>query len=99
MPVQVLEETYRDWTSGRVRRSSLMRVLVLTNMYPPHAYGAYEQQCRDAVEHWRARGHQVLVLTSQITVPGVAAIHVGVGRLVVLAQGVEHLARSLVGPR
>ena len=75
MPVQVVEETYRDWTSGRVRRSSLMRVLVLTNMYPPHAYGGYEQSCRDVVEYWRSRGHQVLVLTSRITVPGVAAIH------------------------
>ncbi|MHB1710026.1 MAG: glycosyltransferase family 4 protein [Acidimicrobiales bacterium] len=52
-----------------------MRVLVLTNMYPPHAYGGYEQSCRDVVEYWRSAGHQVLVLTGRITVPGVAVIH------------------------
>jgi glycogen synthase len=51
-----------------------MRILVLSNMYPPHADGGYEQSCRDVVEYWRSRGHQVLVLTSRITVPGVAAI-------------------------
>ncbi len=48
-----------------------MRILVLTNMYPPHAYGGYEQCCRDVVERWRAAGHEVLVLTSTVRVPGV----------------------------
>lgn len=48
-----------------------MRILVLTNMYPPHAYGGYEQSCRDVVERWRVHGHAVLVLTSTIRVPGV----------------------------
>jgi glycosyltransferase involved in cell wall biosynthesis len=48
-----------------------MRILVLTNMYPPHAYGGYEQSCQDVVERWRAAGHQVLVLTSTVRVPGV----------------------------
>ena len=48
-----------------------MRILVLTNMYPPHAFGGYEQSCRDVVERWRATGHEVLVLTSTVRVPGV----------------------------
>ncbi len=48
-----------------------MRILVLTNMYPPHAYGGYEQLCQDVVTRWRAAGHQVLVLTSTVRVPGV----------------------------
>jgi glycogen(starch) synthase len=48
-----------------------MRILVLTNMYPPHSYGGYEQSCRDVVERWRAAGHEVLVLTSTVRVPGV----------------------------
>lgn len=47
-----------------------MRVLVLTNMYPPHAYGGYEQSCRDVVERWRARGHEAEVLTSTVRVAG-----------------------------
>lgn len=51
-----------------------MRVLVVTNMYPPHAYGGYEQSCRDVVQRWRAAGHQVLVLTGDIRVAGVADV-------------------------
>lgn len=39
-------------------------------MYPPHSYGGYEQSCRDVVERWRARGHEVLVLTGRVRVPG-----------------------------
>jgi glycosyltransferase involved in cell wall biosynthesis len=47
-----------------------MRILVLTNMYPPHAYGGYEMGCRDVVERWRRAGHEVMVLTSTTRVPG-----------------------------
>lgn len=48
-----------------------MRILVLSNLYPPHAYGGYEMGCRDVVERWRAAGHEVLVLTSTVRLPGV----------------------------
>lgn len=41
-----------------------MRVLVLTNMYPPHHLGGYELSCRDVVERWRDAGHEVWVLTT-----------------------------------
>lgn len=41
-----------------------MRVLVLTNLYPPAAYGGYELICRDVAAGFAARGHQVAVLTS-----------------------------------
>lgn len=51
----------------------MSRVLVLTNMYPPHHYGGYELSCRDCVERWRAAGHEVAVLTSRMRVPGVDA--------------------------
>ncbi|MFL6206833.1 MAG: glycosyltransferase family 4 protein [Acidimicrobiales bacterium] len=47
------------------------RVLVLTNMYPPHHYGGYELSCRDVVDRWRQRGHDVEVLTTTMRVPGV----------------------------
>jgi glycosyltransferase involved in cell wall biosynthesis len=47
------------------------RILVITNMYPPHHLGGYELTCRDAVEHWRAHGHDVGVLTTTTRVPGV----------------------------
>lgn len=46
-------------------------MLVLSNMYPPHAYGGYEMSCRDVVDRWRARGHDVTVLTTDLQIPGV----------------------------
>ena len=49
----------------------LLRVLTLTNMYPPDAYGGYELSCADVMRRWRERGHEVFVLTSAIRVPGV----------------------------
>lgn len=41
-----------------------MRILVLTNLYPPHYVGGYELRCRDITEALQARGHEVRVLTS-----------------------------------
>lgn len=41
-----------------------MRILVVSNVYPPHYIGGYELACRDAVEALRAKGHVVEVLTS-----------------------------------
>ncbi|MGE3726012.1 MAG: glycosyltransferase family 4 protein [Candidatus Sericytochromatia bacterium] len=42
-----------------------MRILVLTNYYPPYSVGGYEIACETTVNWLRQRGHQVLVLTSQ----------------------------------
>lgn len=41
-----------------------MKILVVTNLYPPQHIGGYELGCRDVVEKLRARGHAVQVLTS-----------------------------------
>ena len=41
-----------------------MKVLVLSNLYPPHYLGGYELRCRDVTEALAQRGHQVMVLTS-----------------------------------
>ena len=41
-----------------------MRILVLSDFYPPYFRGGYELGCRSVVEALRARGHQVKVLTS-----------------------------------
>jgi glycosyltransferase involved in cell wall biosynthesis len=50
----------------------MARILVLTNMYPPHHFGGYELICADVVERWRASGHEVTVLTGNQRVEGVA---------------------------
>jgi len=41
-----------------------MRILAISNFYPPHGIGGYEQGCRDVLEGLAARGHRVQVLTS-----------------------------------
>lgn len=48
-----------------------MRVLFVTNMYPPHHFGGYELSCRDAIRHFARTGHAVTLLTSTIKVDGV----------------------------
>jgi glycosyltransferase involved in cell wall biosynthesis len=40
-----------------------VRILVLSNIYPPVAFGGYEVECSGVVEHL-ARSHEVCVLTS-----------------------------------
>jgi glycogen(starch) synthase len=46
-----------------------MRILVISNLYPPHYIGGYELGCRDVVEALKSRGHQIKVLTSTHGVP------------------------------
>ena len=48
-----------------------MRVLTVTNGYPPHYYGGYELTCFDVMRRFREAGHDVTVVTSTARVPGV----------------------------
>ena len=41
-----------------------MKILVLTNLYPPHHAGTYDLRCQSVVEALRLRGHATLILTS-----------------------------------
>ncbi len=41
-----------------------LRLLVISNLYPPFYLGGYELGCQDIVERLRGRGHTVTVLTS-----------------------------------
>jgi glycosyltransferase involved in cell wall biosynthesis len=41
-----------------------VRILVISNLYPPHYLGGYEVLCAQVVEALRGRGHDVTVLTS-----------------------------------
>jgi len=41
-----------------------MRILVVSNLYPPHYIGGYELGCKQVVDALRARNHDVRVLTS-----------------------------------
>lgn len=42
-----------------------MKLLVLTNFYPPHQIGGYEMLCQEVVDTLRARGHSVTVLSGK----------------------------------
>jgi len=42
-----------------------MRLLVLSNYYPPYAVGSYERQCYQICQELRERGHQIEVVTSK----------------------------------
>jgi hypothetical protein len=46
-----------------------MRILIVTNLYPPHYYGGYEVRCAQVAEALRSSGHDVRVLTSAYGVP------------------------------
>ena len=41
-----------------------MKILVITNLYPPHHAGTFDLRCEAVVNHLKLRGHTVRVLTS-----------------------------------
>ena len=41
-----------------------MKILVITNLYPPYVLGGYEILCGQVVEHLKKRGHEIHILTS-----------------------------------
>jgi len=47
-----------------------MRILLISNFYPPYHIGGYEQSCCEAAQGLKARGHEVRVLTSTYGVTG-----------------------------
>src|SRR3989442_2279816 len=51
----------RRTSEGPVRP---VKILVLTNLYPPHHAGTYDLRCQSVAELLRLRGHSLLVLTS-----------------------------------
>lgn len=41
-----------------------MKVLMVSNFYPPHYRGGYEVRCKQVAETMQQRGHEIRVLTS-----------------------------------
>lgn len=77
-----------------------MRVLVVSNLYPPFSLGGYEVECSVVVDHLRARGHAVTVLTSDYRAAE-AAPQDGVRRVLPFIAGDQRsaLAAPLTTPR
>lgn len=42
-----------------------MKILVVSNLYPPHHAGTFDFRCEAVVEKLKQRGHELLVLTSR----------------------------------
>lgn len=42
-----------------------MKILAITSRYPPYHFGGYELRCRNIMDVLAARGHTILILTSQ----------------------------------
>jgi glycosyltransferase involved in cell wall biosynthesis len=49
-----------------------VKILVLSNLYPPQSIGGYEERCRQTCDQLRARGHVLRVLTSDHGLPAPA---------------------------
>lgn len=49
-----------------------MRILIVSNLYPPVVFGGYEILCRQVAEKLKSRGHEIEVLTSNFGADGVA---------------------------
>jgi glycosyltransferase involved in cell wall biosynthesis len=47
-----------------------LRILTITNWYPPHHFGGYELSCYDVMTRLERRGHRVSILCSDERVPG-----------------------------
>lgn len=67
-----------------------MRILFVTNFYPPHDLGGWEQNCQEIVHALRARDHEAYVLTSRHGVSACAAPEPGVERVLYLEADLEH---------
>jgi glycogen synthase len=63
-----------------LREGSVVKILVISNLYPPHAIGGYEERCRQATEGLAARGHEMRVLTSHHGLPAPAKDNQGIQR-------------------
>ncbi|MEZ4868712.1 MAG: glycosyltransferase family 4 protein [Caldilineaceae bacterium] len=50
-----------------------MRILFLSNLFPPHGQGGYEEWCQEVAIQLREQEHEVIVLTSRHTSEGRSA--------------------------
>lgn len=67
-----------------------MRLLFVSNLYPPLERGGYEQNCQEVAVRLEKRGHHVSVLTSNYGVNGQPLNDPGVYRLLHLQADIHH---------
>lgn len=67
-----------------------MRVLVVSNLYPPHELGGMEIRCKETVDQLIRRGHDCHILTSQYGVEDQAAPEDAVTRTLHLQAKIDY---------
>ena len=67
-----------------------MRLLFISNLYPPLERGGYEQNCQEVAVRLEQRGHRVTVLTSNYGVNDRPLSEVGVFRTLHLQANIYH---------
>lgn len=73
----------------------MARILVISNLFPPHAQGGYELACGDVVESWRAAGHEVSVLSGAAGDLPFTSVHRPVPK-VTARPGIERRAQRAI---
>ena len=68
----------------------MIRILFVSNLYPPHELGGWEQNCQEIVARLRARGHDCHVLTSRYGVGRRPPAEDGISRTLHLQANVEY---------
>jgi glycosyltransferase involved in cell wall biosynthesis len=85
-----------------------LRILTVSNLYPPDGYGGYERQSKELVQALAALGHEMVVLTCPISTKSTSreSNEVGVRRVFSLAneymplvQDADFLAAQLIHSR
>jgi glycosyltransferase involved in cell wall biosynthesis len=72
-----------------------VRILVVSNLYPPFFEGGYEIGCKQAVDALKDKGHEVLVLTSYYGI-GKPIVQDGVHRLLRFSSDPHLLRRKIL---
>jgi glycogen(starch) synthase len=67
-----------------------VRILFLSNFYPPHDLGGWEQNCQEIADRLRVHGHECYVLTSRHGTGGRPALEDGVSRVLYLQADVDY---------
>jgi glycosyltransferase involved in cell wall biosynthesis len=82
--------------AGGLNEKEKMRILFLTNFYPPHGMGGQAQSCQQVVEGLQERGHSTLVLTSMHGLNNQPAESDGVHRSLYLEMDLDPWLNSII---
>jgi glycogen synthase len=66
--------SHRSAIRGFQSEEKILKILIVSNLYPPHYVGGYELRCAQVAAHLLRAGHEVRVLTSSYRLPIVGQV-------------------------